>query len=215
VMKSVLCAPLLALVLGSAAYGQASAVPTKVGIINIQNAIAQTRDGQKAAADLETKYGPRRRQVEQKQSELQSMETQYRNTANTMSDDARQKLARDIEVRRKQLQRDMDDAQAELQQDQDNMVQELGRKIMAIIDRYAADHGYSLILDVSTQPSPVLFASNTIEITRDIVEQYDRSQAGGAAAGTPAPSNAAPTAPVAPRPATPRPAAPKPATPKP
>ncbi len=202
--KTALCAPLLALSLVPLAYGQAASAPTKVGIIHIQNAIAQTKDGQKARTELEAKFGPRQKEVQAKQSELDGLETQYRNTANTMGDDARQKLARDIEAKRKQLQRDMDDAQADLQQDQDRILQDLGQKMMGIIDKYAADRGYALILDVSTQPSPVLFASNTIDITRDIVELYDKSE------GTAAAPSAAPAA----RPAAPKPAAPKTAPPK-
>ena len=213
---SVLRAPLLALGLGVLAFGQASAPPTKVAIIHLQNAMAQTKDGQKAAADMETKYGPRRKEIDRKQSEMGQLETQYRNTANTMSPEARDKLARDIDQRRKQIQRDMDDAQAELQQDQDRVLQELGQKMMAVIDRYAADKGYGLILDISSPQNPVLFASNAIDITRDIVELYDRG-AGGAAATAPAnaaPAIGAPPASAVPPAARPAPVAPRPAAPK-
>jgi outer membrane protein len=200
VNKSLLRAPLLALGLGVLAFGQTGTLPTKVGIIHIQNAILQTADGKKAAADLDAKYQPRRKDVEQKQSELQQLEQQYRSGANTMSDDARQKLMRDIDMRRKQLQRDMDDAQTELQQDQERVLQDLGQKMMAVIDKYASDRGFALILDVSSPQTPVLYAANAIDITRDIVELYDKAQGGAAApaasaprpaAGTPAPASAA------------------------
>ncbi len=195
----------MALGLSVLAFGQASAPPTKVGIINIQGAIMQTKDGQKAAAELEAKAGPKRKDMERRQGELQAMETQYRTGANTMSDEAKQKLMRDIDARRKQLQRDVDDANAEMEQEQGKVLQELGQKIMAVIDRYASDRGFAVILDVSSPQTPVLYASNSIDITRDIVELYDKTQTGGAAAPAAAPGGAAA------RPATP---APKPAQPK-
>ncbi len=200
---SLLRAPLLALGFGALAFGQASTTPSKVGIIHIQNAIIQTKDGRKAAADLDAKFAPRRKEVENKQNDLQQMEQQYRTGANTMSDDAKQKLMRDIDQRRKQLQRDMDDANAEVEQEQNKVLQELGQKIMAVIDRYASEKGFALILDVSSPQTPVLYASNGIDITRDIVDLYDKAQ--GAA-----PAAAAPGAPAAPA-AAPKPAAPKPA----
>ena len=206
--KSVFQAPLLALGFGVLAFGQAAAPPTKVGILNIQQAIAQTRDGQKAVSELSTKYEPRKKELEQRQSELQQLEQQYRTGTNTMSDEARQKLMRDIDQRRKQLQRDTDDAQAELQQDQDRVLQVLGQKIMVVVDRYASEHGFVLILDVSSPQTPVLFASNSIDITRDIVTLYDQAQSAGstaqAASAAPAATPAAPTA----RPAAPAAAAP-------
>jgi outer membrane protein len=165
-----------------------------VGIIHIQNAIIQTKDGQKAAGDIDSKFAPKRREVEQKQSELQALETQYRNGANTMSEEAKQKLTREIELKRKLLQRQTDDAQAELDQEQQRVLQDLGQKMMAVIDKYAAERGYALILDVSVPQSAVLYASNTIDITRDIVDLYDRGPGLSAPA---APAPAAPSKPVA------------------
>lgn len=202
---SLLRAPLLALGFGVLAFGQTPAPSNKVGIINIQQAIVQTKDGQKAAAELDAKYQPKRKDVDRQQSELQTMETQYRSGVNTMSDEAKQKLARDIDQRRKQIQRLMDDGQAELEQDQQRMLQQLGQKMMAVIDRYAADHGYVLVLDVSSPQTPVLFASNTIDITKDIIELYDKAQ--GTTAAAPATGAVPRPAPAAAKPA-PKPAAP-------
>jgi outer membrane protein len=196
-MTSVFRAPLLALAFGVLAFGQAGAPPTKVGILNIQQAIAQTKDGQKAVGELSTKYEPKKKELEQKQAELQQLEQQYRTGTNTMSDEARQKLMRDIDQRRKNLQRDTDDAQAELQQDQDRVLQQLGQKIMVVVDRYASEHGFALILDVSSPQTPVLFASNSIDITREIVGLYDQSQSAAPAAAAPKP--AAAPAPAAPK----------------
>jgi outer membrane protein len=197
-------APLLALGFGVLAFGQAASAPTKVGIIHIQNAIIQTKDGQKAASDIDAKFGPKRKDVDQKQAELQQMEQQIRTGSNTMSDEAKLKLTRDIDQHRKQLQREMDDAQAELEQEQGRVLQELGQKMMSVIDHYATEHGFALILDVSSPQTPVLYASNAIDITREIVELYDKSQASGA---TPA---AAPTGARTGRPsAVPTPAPPK------
>ena len=210
-------APLLALGFCTMAFGQAATPPVKVGIINIQQAILQTKDGQKAAADLNSKFDPKRKEVDRKQGDLQTMETQYRSGANTMSEEAKQKMMRDIDQRRKLLQRDMDDANAELEAEQGRIWQDLGQKLMSVIDRYASERGFALILDVSSPQTPVLYASNTIDITRDIVGLYD-NQTGGAA---PAGAAAAPAGTTAPNPSgtgvlrqpTQPAAAPKPAAP--
>jgi outer membrane protein len=69
---------------------------------------------------------------------------------------------------------------------------------MAVLDKYAKDNGFGVILDVSSQQTPVLWASNATDITGEIVKLYD------AAAGTPAapaaakPANAVPRTPAAP-----------------
>jgi outer membrane protein len=71
---------------------------------------------------------------------------------------------------------------------------------MAVIDKYAKDNGYTLIMDVSSQQTNVVYAASAIDVTREVIEMYDKN------AGTivPAPK------PAAPKPVTPTPAPPKP-----
>ncbi|OYW09810.1 MAG: hypothetical protein B7X34_05940, partial [Acidobacteriia bacterium 12-62-4] len=53
------------------------------------------------------------------------------------------------------------------------------------------DNGFAIIIDVSSQQSPVLYAATSIDITREVVGLYDKN----------APGAAAPAAPAAPAPA--------------
>jgi len=188
------------IVLGAAPalHPQAAAQPGKVGIIHIQNAIIGTKDGQKAAADLQTKFDPRRKQLEAKQGEIAGLQDQLRKGSNTMSEDARQKLVREIDQRTKSLQRDTEDAQAEFDQEQGRVLQDLGQKLMAVIDKYARDNGFTLILDVSAPQNPVLYAATTIDITSEIVALYDKNAPSAVPAGTPSLPRPAITTPARP-----------------
>lgn len=173
--------PALALSMAAMGFGQASA-PVKVGTIHIQNAIIGTKDGQKAAAELQAKFDPKRKELEQKRAEIEQLQTQLRNGSNTMSEEQKQKLYRDIDTRTKSLNRDTEDAQAEFEQEQNRVLQKLGQSMMALITKYSRDHGYAVIFDVSNPQSPVLYVSDTVDITSDIVKLYDTSAGGGAAA---------------------------------
>jgi outer membrane protein len=189
------CVFLPAIALGAALLAQAQTAPpqtppqAKVGIIAFQNA--------KAAADLTAKFGPRKSELEKKQSTIAQLQEQMRKGSNTMSEEAKQKLAREIDQTTKALNRETEDAQAELDQEQNKITQELGQRIMAVMDKYAKDNGYTLILDVSSQQSPVLFAASGTDITQDVIALYDKNS----------PSAATTNA----KPATPPPAAAKPA----
>jgi len=194
VRQSALLALIAATSLSVPAFSQTASASGRVGIIQLENAIATTKDGQKAAADLEAKYAPKRKALSEKQSELQELQTQYRNGANTMSDEARTKLARDIDRKGKVLQRQMDDDQAEFEEDKRRFLQGIANRIQGVIDKYAAERGYTLILDVSSPQTPVLFASNGIDVTNEIVDLYDKSSA------APAPAPSAPAKPAAAKP---------------
>lgn len=176
--------------------------PTKVGIIHIQQAIISTKDGQKAAAELQQKFEPKRKELEKKQNEIQALQEQLRRGANTLSEEARQKLMREIDAKTRALNRETEDAQAEFDQEQQKILQELGGRLMQVIDKYARDNGFALILDVSSPQTPVLYAANSIDITQAIVELYDKNAPSAQAPPATPASPAKPATPAA-RPATP------------
>ena len=199
---------LATLALVASAYGQQ---PTKVGIIHIQNAIIGTKEGQKAAAELQQRSAPKTKELEKKKQEIDVLREQLNKTSSVGSEEAKQKLMRDIDAKTKAFNRDVEDAQAELGQEEQKVLNELGGKMLSVIDKYAKDNGYTLILDVSNQQtSNVLFAANGIDVTQDVVALYDKGAATAAPAAAPAGGAAAPGTPAA-KPPAPKPAAPKPA----
>jgi outer membrane protein len=207
-----LTVPVLALGIALLANAQGSATPGKVGIIHIQNAILSTKDGQKAASELQGRFAPKKAELDKKQNDIAQKRDQLNKGSNAMSEEAKQNLMRDIDQKTKALNRDTEDAQAELDQEQGKIMQELGQRIMAVIDKYAKDNGFSLILDVSSPQTPVLYAANNIDVTNDIIALYDKN---APAAGSPAPAtSAAPPAsgkPAVPPAVTNRPITPPPA----
>ncbi len=92
-----------------------SGPPTKVAIVQLQMAVIRTQEGQKAAADMQTKYGPRRTALEKQQSDLAGLQEQLQKGGATLSDAAKQKMATDISTGQKRLQRDGEDFDAEVQ----------------------------------------------------------------------------------------------------
>jgi outer membrane protein len=195
---------LLGLALALAMTLTAQAQQGKVAVINIQGAIITTKDGQKAAKELNDKTQPKKRELEQKQNEINSLQDQLNKGQNTLSETAKNDLYKNIESKKKSLQREVEDAQADLEAEQNKVLGQLGQKILAVIERYARDNGYTMVVDVGNQNTPVVYASPSIDITKEVIELYDKSTA---SASAPAPSTSAP-APAAPKPA---PAAPKPA----
>jgi outer membrane protein len=200
VKSNVFLWPVAILALVSTAQAQQG----KFAVINIQGAIISTKDGQKAAAELQQKTAPKKKELEQKQGEINSLQDQLNKGSNTLSDSAKNDLYKSIESKKKNLQREVEDAQADLEADQQKLLQQLGQKILAVIEKYSRDNGITMVVDVSNPQTPVLYASPSIDITKEIIELYDKNAPSAGAAPTPA----------APKPATPAPAT-KPAPAKP
>ena len=157
---------------------------TKLAILNVQEAISRTSEGQKLIRELEQKYQPTRQRLEGKNQRLQGMRDQLQKGANTMSAEAQRTLNRDIQRAEVDLQREMEDARGEFSQEQNQLFNAVGSKMMAIIDKYSKDHGLQIVLDISNRQSPVLYAVNEVNITNAIIELYDAEHPVGAAAST-------------------------------
>ena len=186
------------LAISSLALTMMSGVPAmaqqKIGVVQVQSAIIGTKEGQKAANDLETRMSPKRKELESKQSELRTLQESLAKGGSVMAEAARTELSRKIDAKNKDYQRSLEDAQAEFQGEQDKLLNDLGAKLMAVINKYAKDNAYSLVIDVSNPQTPVMYASETIDITKEVVDLYDKNAGGMVAPAKPAAGMAAPAA---------------------
>ena len=176
------------LVFSLCASAQTAAAPNKVGVIHFEGAISSTQQGTKALGDLQTRYEPKRKELERRQTELTSKRDLLAKGATTMSDDAKAKLTQDIDQATRALSRDLDDAQNDYQVDVNRVLQDFYPRIKAILDKYAKDNGYSVILDIGSEQTPVVYMADSIDMTNDIVVLFDKANplAGGAAVTPPA-----------------------------
>jgi len=179
VNRQILISPFL--MMGLALSAVAQGVPAKVAVIHIQNAIVSTRDGQKAATDLQARYDPKRKEIEQKQQEINALQEKLKRGSNTMSEEAKQSLMTEIDQKTRSLNRVAEDAQADFEQDQNRLLQDLGQRMMVVIQKYAQDNGFALVIDISSPQTPVLWAATAIDITDEIVGLYDKNTAPPAA----------------------------------
>jgi outer membrane protein len=180
-----------------------ASVTTKVGVINIQAAITGTGEGRQAAQELQSQFSPRQTELDNMRKQGEDLQVRMRTTSNTLSDEEKARLAREAEQLQRTYQRKMQDTQDDFNEAQQEVINRIGRKMMDILDKYARDNGYSLILDTSSQQTPVIFAAPATDVTQDIIRLFDQAHP---VKNAPAKSTSAP----APKPA---PAAPKPATP--
>jgi outer membrane protein len=179
----------------TAVAGAQAAGPSKVATIVLQEAILRTKDGQKAASDLQSTFTPKRQGLEKKQGDLQGLQDQLKKGSATMSDDAKSKIMRDIDSLQKSLQRDSQDFDSDVQEAEGKIMNELGPKMMDVVIKYATQNAFAMIIDVS-QPYPqgqVLWADPSVDITAEAIKLYDQAHPG---TGAPAAAPAKPTGPA-------------------
>ena len=155
--------------------------PAKIAVIAFQVAVAQTNEGQRNFADLQKKYDPKRQQLKTLSDDIDNLTKQLQAQAATLTPAEQQSKATAIDNKKKQLDRDSQDASNDFQQEMQDVYNALASKVYDVMQAYAELHGYTLVLDVSQQQNPVLYASTSTNITKDIVDAYNQKS------GVPAP----------------------------
>jgi outer membrane protein len=164
----------------------------KIGVINMNAAIASTAEGKKAMADLQKKYAPRQQELERLQREIQSDQEKLTKQGPTLSEEEQGRLTREMEDKQKLLKRSTDDAQSDFNTDRDEAVRRIGIKVVRIIGEYSQQNGIVLVLDAVQVP--IYFATKDLDLTEPIIKRYDAANP-VADAGAPAATH-----PVAPSP---------------
>jgi outer membrane protein len=176
-------------------WGQSPApsLPGKIGVINIQAAIAATGEGKKAFAELEKRYAPRRQDLQQQQQEINSLTDQLQKGQNTLSDDEQRRLNRELQEKQTRFKRAQEDAQADFQADNGEVVNRIGQKMVRLMDDYAQQNGYAVIIEGN--PQLLYYVAPQIDLTEEVVKRYDA--ANPVTADAPATSSPGTTAPAA------------------
>lgn len=150
---------------------------TKVAVINIQQALVGTQDGQKATKQMDDKFLPLQKAFEARQTELIQLQDQLTKGSAVLSDDKRNQMARNIDEKKKRLERDMQDAEDDMKSQQQKLLAAMATRMTSVIGQYSKDNGFSLVLDVANQNTPVLFAAGSIDITKDVIALCDKGPA--------------------------------------
>jgi len=186
---------------------QTPATPTKIGTINLQQAVPNTQEAKAATAKLQREFvEPRTKALEAKQAEIRDLQDKLARGGNTLSQTAKDDQQLVINRKTKEFNREVEDYQADSDDRQRELLADFSTKMQAVIADYVQANGFAAIFDTGNRDtSGLVWASSSIDITQAVIEAYDKAHP-AAAVATPAakpPATPAPVKPAATPPAKP------------
>lgn len=172
--------------------------PSKVGTISLQAAIVNTAEGKQASAELQTQFAARSTELQNLQKQIKDIQAKLQSRQQVLSEGESGRLQREAERLTGTLQRKQQYFQEDLNAAQQNMMNNIGPKLAEVLSKYSKENGYSVILDTSSQQTPVVYGAPQVDVTEEITKLYDQSH----------PAKSTPTT-------TPKPTPPKSTTPRP
>jgi outer membrane protein len=178
---------------------------SKLGTINIEQAVIGTNEGQRDFEALRKKLEPKQNELKGQNDELEALQKQLQTQQDKLNEDARATLVKQIETKKKSFDRAVQDAQEDAQNQQKEIFQRILQKMAPVIVKHAQEGGFAMVMDTSNPwpQSPLLWYGEQGDITKAVVDLYNTQS------GVPAPAATGAAA----KPAIPKPAAPRPAVP--
>jgi outer membrane protein len=186
---------LLALVLAPfAARAQAPAV--RIGYVDLQKVMIESDRGKEARKALSEELDRRKKEVGDRQDELQKLKDALEKQSAMITPEARADKERQYQAKLKDYQRITNDYQAELQQKDQEYIQRILKDLEEVIKGMGDSEKYTLILEKSQ--GGILFAAPSSDVTDKVIALYNEWAKKRPSAQAPAAQAPAPRAPAAP-----------------
>jgi len=157
---------LFVVALAAAALGSAQ---SKIGIVNLQRAIANTAEIKKAIVDVTTRYRPRQQEIEQLQADLQNIQQQIQ--GGKLSPAAEQQLRAEGAAKERQVQRKDQDLREDVDRERNEMVGHATQRMNGVVQKIADEKGFDVVFDSS---NTVYFKAG-LDITDQAISEYDKA----------------------------------------
>ena len=136
-----------------------------------------------AMRQIEAKFQPLRNELRGMRERLNTMRSDLQKKqaiqdARTTAQQAEAADQLDLQIKRK-----AEDAQASYQKESLALLEPLQKDIADSLNTYAQQKGISLLIDVNRVP--VVYAANSLDVTRDFITEYNRTHPAAAAPAAP------------------------------
>ncbi|HSF66227.1 MAG TPA: OmpH family outer membrane protein [Nitrospiraceae bacterium] len=146
----------------------------KVGVMNQQLVIEQTKAGKRALEELKAYSMARQKIINTDDQELKELQDAIQD--GKLTDSARQEKQAQFQVKLEAYQRRLADFNREIQQKQREMVTEYSKKVQAAAQVVGEKNGYVSIIDKGNEAMMkiVLYHQPALDVTDLVVKEFDR-----------------------------------------
>ena len=157
----------------------------KIGVVNQDKVLNECGEGKRLKLELEKLRAGKAATIEAKEKEIKGLQEQALSAQLSLSDEKRDELARQLKRKRVEYERINDDASAEFQEAANRAQGRLIALFREMIAKYGAEKGYTIIFEKGT----IYFATDTVDISEDVLTRFNATYPVPAAALAPPPKN--------------------------
>jgi len=144
----------------------------KVGLVDIQRCLDESKEGQKVLELLRKKKEALQRQLDTEQRELLELRKQLEKQAMMLSMDAQDDKRRTIERKARELEYFFKDLNEELSRAQEREKKRMLKELGTVIERIGSEENFTLIIE--KRAGGVLYRADSIDLTEKVIRAYEQ-----------------------------------------
>jgi outer membrane protein len=153
------------------AFSQAGFGQVKVAVINMQKAVFDSAEINKANLEMQATFKPRQDKINQLQNELQSIADQLQKGGDKLSQQQQTDLQYTGQKKQRELKNLQDDLTADSEAYRNEVLQKTAQKMADVVKKLCEDKGIDLVVEGST----TLYFKPTLDLTAEATAAYDKA----------------------------------------
>jgi outer membrane protein len=149
----------------------AAAADLKIGYIVTPRLLSESKLGKESSAKLKAKAESAEKGLEKKMAEVKKMQEDIQKRMAVLNDEEKAKLGEEYEKQVREAKRQKEDAQRDFDKTRGEIENDMMTKFRTVIEKFAKDNGYDLVLDAGT----LLYISQKADITTEVIQLADKS----------------------------------------
>lgn len=162
---------LAAAVVATFLFSSVAMAQLKIGVVDLQTAVASTKAGKNAKSKLEKAKNKAESAIEKRAEKIKKMEEEMQKQMPLMSEGGKKDMLDRYRKEMLELQEMVQQNQVKLAKKRNDLLEPILNKMGAIIQDLALSDGYTMIIDKSA--GTVLYHEPTIDLTNEVVKRYN------------------------------------------
>jgi outer membrane protein len=166
------CLTLLFAALLAAPVARADAFAGKFGVVDMQQVILSVEEGKQARAQLETEIKAKEAELGKQKEALDKMNTEWKNQAALLSEDARMKKQQEFQEKFMNLRNEEMEFQANIKRKEQKATQGIAMKVAQVVDTIAKSKKLAAVFE--TNSAGLLYLEQPVDLTQEVITAYGK-----------------------------------------
>jgi outer membrane protein len=149
----------------------ASAADLKIAYIVTPRLLSESKLGKESSAKLKAKAESAEKGLQKKMDDLKKLQDDITKRMAVLNDSEKAKLGEEYEKQARDAKRMKEDAQRDFDKTRAEIENDMMTKFRGVIEKFAKDNGYDLVLDAGT----LLYISQKADVTSEVIQLADKS----------------------------------------